>query len=147
MAQGKAGPVATQTSANDAAPKDAARAVCLERIDAMLRSSASLTFASVSTVDGRSFAHRAVVDGITGPRIAALTSSLLALSESLATEGQFGKCDYSLTSADGGSIVLVRIPASKPIFALSVGVDNTDNVGTALHYSLSLARELAEALG
>ncbi|MEO6873608.1 MAG: hypothetical protein ABI222_02180 [Opitutaceae bacterium] len=91
------------------------------QLDALISQSTAVVFASVSTIDGRNFTQATTKGDISGPRISALTSSMLALGESLVRESALGSCQYSALSANGGSIVLVRTPTARPAYTLLYG--------------------------
>lgn len=127
-------------------PLEAVRTACTSRLSALCSLSIAVVFASISTVDGRAFAHVTHENTIVGSRISALTSSLLALCHSLSKEGLLGQCEYGSISSNGGSIVLVRVPTAHRMFTLSIGADSTENIATVLRNTLDLAHSLREIL-
>jgi predicted regulator of Ras-like GTPase activity (Roadblock/LC7/MglB family) len=126
--------------------RDAARAACLVKLHGLVADTTTVLFASLSTVDGRTFAHASSNSQVEGPRIAAMSSSLLALSNSLAKEAMVGLCQYSAIAAEGGSIVLVRLPSPYQAFTLSVAGGSTESIGMILRNTLDLAQLLGEIL-
>jgi len=105
----------------------------------------SIRFACLATSDGRLVA-RAGDTGNAGNAqgIAAMSSSLLALSEAYSREMLGTECHYSATVTSEGTIVTVRIPRSQGRLALSVAADATDVMGTVLRRALDASEELAD---
>lgn len=125
---------------------EAISAECTAQLEKLIATSALEGFASLSTVDGRVFAHTATASNIQGSRVSALTSSILALCESLSKEVLLGPCDYSAISSVKGSVVLVRVPTAHQNFILSVGADSTENIAMVLRKTLDAAQLLGETL-
>lgn len=121
----------------------AGHAECQAQLAALLTQVPSLTFACLSLVDGRPFAHAGANQALIAPRIAAMTSSLLALSESFAKEALRSRCTYSTLSTEHGTIVIVRVPERSRTFTLSVGADSTESMAMALRMTLDTAARLA----
>ncbi len=101
---------------------------------------------SLASVDGRSVAHLNRNSMNSPDRIAAMTCSLLGLSESYAREMNRDRCRYSLVAMESGSAVIVRIPTKSLRFALAIGADHTQNIATILRGALDGATELAKTL-
>lgn len=141
----------TEAALNKAAlPQDYAAAATRIKCQAVLATLAqrkpALIFASLSTVDGRSYASAHGRGEFSPQRIAAITSSLLALSESFAKEAAQGRCSYAAVSTDHGSIVIVRVPSKKRQHALSICADLSDNMAMSLRTTLDAAETLAQIL-
>lgn len=140
---------APAVQSDDGTPLGVERAKCQATLDALLERSAGFRFASLSTVDGRSFAFAANSqedksdEQKSAPRFAAITSSLLALSESFAREALEAKCYYTAVSTDHGSLVTVRAPNRKRTYALSVCADPTENMAMTLRLTIDCAESLA----
>jgi predicted regulator of Ras-like GTPase activity (Roadblock/LC7/MglB family) len=125
---------------------DVARASAKSSLKSLLERSPALRFACLGTADGRTFAH-AAIEGVTGPeRIAAMTSSILALSESFAKDALRGNCNYSVVSTQHGSIIVVRVPVTRGSFMLSVGSDGSELVALTLRAALDEAERLVAIL-
>lgn len=101
----------------------------------------------VAKLDGRAFAD-AFRPGheVEAARIAAIASSLLALSESFSGETLAGKARYNTVVTDRGSILIVRIPSRTSTYLLCVWADNSENFAMALRHSLDTAEQLALAV-
>jgi predicted regulator of Ras-like GTPase activity (Roadblock/LC7/MglB family) len=123
-----------------------AMAECQEVIDAHCRSSPSTHYVCLGAVDGRMLSVAGLPDRSAGQRIAAMSSSLLALSESFSRESLDSGTTYSLVSARHGSIVTVRIPSASAHYSLSLAADRTETVALALRNALDLADKLGRVL-
>lgn len=121
-------------------------AECQETIDAHCRATPSTQFVCLGAVDGRMLSVAGQPDRATGQRIAAMSSSLLALSESFARESFDSGAHYSLVSSRQGSIVTVRIPSPSSHYSLSLAADRTETVALALRNALDLADTLGRVL-
>lgn len=116
-------------------------------IEALLERSNAFTFASVSTVDGRSasFAcNGAVVSE--GARVAAIASSILGLSESFSREVRQAGSHWTTISNEQGNIVLIRVPSRQRMHVLAVGADSSQNLATTLHFAVGAADQLAVSI-
>lgn len=124
------------------------RQACASLLTERIARSPSIIFASLSSVDGR------LVAAASGPtrsdvepqRISALTSSLLALSESFAREIRGGRCTHATVSMEAGSVVTVRVPTQRQLHVLSVCTDQSANLAMALRWTLDTATNIAEEL-
>lgn len=114
-------------------------------LDEVLAEGPEIQLACLSMVDGRVFAASSRMT-IEPPRIAALSSSLLAISESFSRDVRGGQCDHTTISTEHGSIVTVRVPMSARVFALSLCVERTANLAMALRWTLDTATRLALVL-
>lgn len=100
--------------------------------------------AVVARVDGRvyaqAFRHEHQTDAA---RIAAVSSSLLALSETFSREALKARTRYNSIVTDRGCIVTVRIPSATHGHVLCVWADDSENFATVLRVSLDAADKLA----
>lgn len=138
---------ATATASKIAKKLDAIQDECQSILDSVLGDNQSVVFAALSTVDGNSFAYAGTNEEIVDNRIAAMTSSLLALSESLSKEALKGMCSYNAVSTNYGSIVTVRVPTKRKLHALSLCTDKSDNMAMAMRLSFDTADKLAHVIG
>jgi len=116
-------------------------------LERLLDRSLALKFASLSTVDGRSFAQASARDDdAAAHRIAAMSSSLLALSESFAREALRGNSSFTTISTEHGAIVVVRVPTRKRNHVLAIGSDASDVMALTLRYALDAAAEISAAI-
>ena len=130
-----------------AGPADDLRQAAKADLEALLERSRALRFACVGTADGRLFAQAAREPGFGGERIAAMTSSMLALGESFAKDALHARCDYSVISTGAGAIVVVRIAHHTKGYMLSVGSDRTEVLASTLRSALDAADRLSRLLG
>jgi predicted regulator of Ras-like GTPase activity (Roadblock/LC7/MglB family) len=122
------------------ASRERIRSEVMSDLEALMKRSPALRFACVGTADGRLFAK---TGGGSGDRLAAMTSSMLALGESFARDALGGRCDYSIVSTPIGSIVIVRVPHQGSGYMLSVGSDGTEVLASTLRTALDSAGRIA----
>ena len=130
------------TNFEEAAAKAEAR--CREQLQSILDQHPGILGAVIAWVDGRTFTH-AFRSGheVEAARVAAVSSSLLALSESFSGETLGDKARYSSIVTDRGCIITARVPAGVPVHVLCLWVDGTENHAMALHYALETVQKLA----
>jgi hypothetical protein len=119
---------------------------CQELLDRHCASSTHTLFVCLGAVDGRLLSIAGKPDRAAAQRIAAVSSSLLALGESFAREALKSSADYGVVSARHGSIVTVRIPSESAHYALSLAADKTETVALALRNALDLSHALGKIL-
>lgn len=124
----------------------ATRAEAQRILEALLRRTPAVLIASLSTVDGRAYAYARVEGAATATRIAPITSSLLALSESFAREALRGSCTNAAVSSDIGSIVIVRVPTKGRKHALAVAADRGENLAMVMRLTLDTADAVAKVI-
>jgi uncharacterized protein len=140
--------VTGQNATQHAESLKAQRSAVHTHIEALVRRSGGLRFACVSTADGRLFAYAG--EGTpreTGVRIAAMTSSMLALGETFAKEAFRGRCDYSVISTTMGSIIVIRIPTQRSSYILSISSDGSEVLATTLRVALDSADRISTIVG
>ncbi|HEV2679669.1 MAG TPA: roadblock/LC7 domain-containing protein [Rhodanobacter sp.] len=118
---------------------------CNRELDRLLQEASEIIFANLSLLDGRTYAMSSL-DRVDQQRIAALSSSLLALSESFAREVRGGLCSYVTVSMERGFLVTVRVPTEPGRYTLSLFVDNSANLAMALRWALDAAKKLTTLL-
>lgn len=119
---------------------------CQRVLEKAIHKEPATIFLSLSTLDGRSLAFASVNKAIKGQRVAAITSSLMSLSEAFGREVLRGQCRYSAISTNFGPIVTIRVPAKSRQFALSLCADRTENMAMALRVAMDAAEGLAEII-
>lgn len=122
------------------------QARCESELKRLLEKHPSIFFITLASVDGRSYAHVNGASQSDPQRIAAMTSSLLGLSESYAREASASRCRYSVVAMENGSVVTVRIPTRSLRFALAIGATDMENLATVLRAALDGAAALAKIL-
>jgi predicted regulator of Ras-like GTPase activity (Roadblock/LC7/MglB family) len=117
---------------------------CQNLLASLVEKAPALRFASVSLVDGRSFAHANSASHNADPqRSAALMSSLLGLVESFSREALGSNALYNSTSTEHGSIVVVRVPTTAKMHTLCICADASDNLAMTIRTALDTAAQLA----
>lgn len=101
-----------------------------------------LNGAVLSTVDGRLVAAH-LHGGADPMRLAAITSSMVALSETLGREAKVGGSKYTVIDAHQGTLLLRRVPGARNIFVLGAIAGE----GTMLGYLLHETHRAAECAG
>lgn len=124
----------------------AIRSACLDCLQNLLARAPSLRFACLGTTDGRPFATATSNSNADANRVAAMTSSLLALSESFSRDALRANCTHSTISTQHGAIVTVRVPSARRIFVLSLGSDASEMMAMVLRRALDTADKLAGLL-
>lgn len=112
-------------------------------LESLLRRAPALKFACVGSADGRLLAS---VGSGNGNRLAAMTSSMLALGESFARDALGSRCDYAVVSTSAGAIVIVRLPHQGTGYMLSIGSDGSEVLASTLRAALDTAARIAAIL-
>lgn len=79
-------------------------------------------------------------------RIAAVSSSLLALSETFGNEALGGGARYNSIVTDRGCLVIVRVPSRKSTHTLCAWTDQHKSFAMTLHFALETAKQLGYVL-
>lgn len=119
---------------------------CQAFLQDMARRMPWLRMASLSTADGRPYALATRDHAADANRVAAISSSLLALSESFSREVLRSPCGYSLISTSHGVIATVRVPSAKRLHALAVASDDSEMLAMILRNALDASSKLAAIL-
>lgn len=130
-----------------ASPEMITRMACQDILATLLERTHATLFASLATVDGRSYAHAATALSTTNAqRSAAITSSLMGLIESFSKEALGSGALYNSIATDKGSIVIVRVPSRARLHTLCVCADASANLAMTIRAALDTAQKLAERL-
>ena len=135
------------SAAHDAPRQMRSRLACQNTLAELVSRTPSVVFASLATVDGRSFAH-ANADGRSADaqRAAAIMSSLMGLIESFSREALDSRALYNSIATEHGSIVLVRVPSKAKHHTLCICADASDILATTIRAALDTASRLAAAI-
>ena len=137
----------TSDTLRDTAPDMTIRMACQDILSTLLQDAHATRFASLATVDGRSFAHASSSLSTTdAQRSAAITSSLMGLIESFSRESLDCGARYNSIATDKGSIVIVRVPSRARLHTLCVCADASANLAMTIRAALDTAQKLAERL-
>lgn len=123
------------------------RLACQNTLADLVSRTPSIVFASLATVDGRSFAHANAAGSDTdAARAAAIMSSLMGLIESFSRESLDSRALYNSIATEHGSIVLVRVPSKAKHHTLCVCADASDILATTIRIALDTASRLAAVI-
>lgn len=120
---------------------------CQLLLEKLLSEDSSAVFACLSTVDGNDYAHALSRNDIKPERLAAITSSLLSLSETLSKESARGQCFYNVISTEFGCIVTVRVMSKDRLHIFSLCADLSANMAMVLRLAIDTSNKLAKILG
>lgn len=130
--------------ASPQAPMPTVQSICIRALEATLASQPGVLAAVLGTADGRAFAH-ACRSGqrVEAPRIAAIATSLLALSESFSGEALRSRAEYNSIATPHGTIVVVRVPTEARAHVLCLWADQSENFAMTLRVALDTAAHVA----
>ena len=118
---------------------------CRDVLEALVTRTLGVDSAAVVTGDG--FEVAAVLrEGVAGERLAAMVSSLLALSEAVALELGMNGCRNVIVETEAGAVVTLRIPASGRELLMSVLCSDAASLGSVLYAARDTARTLGQRL-
>lgn len=128
-------------------PIEAIQHSCQKLLESRLDTMSGILAAVVGTADGRAFAHAGQSgQSIQAPRVAAVASSLLALSESFSKEALRSQADYNSIATPRGTIVVVRVPTRQQAHVLCLWADQSENFAMTLRFALDTAEQVAALL-
>lgn len=109
-------------------PQPTHRSECQPLLDALCRENADIRGALVSTVDGFEIAAR-VDTSVSPKKLAAMTSSLLALGEAISNESSVGQCRDLVIEASAGLLLMMDVPSTTRRSVLTVLCNETAMLG------------------
>lgn len=117
---------------------------CQQALETLVARTPAIVFASLGTVDGRSFAHAdAPGRDANAARAAAIMSSLMGLIESFSRESLDSRALYNSIATAHGSIVLVRVPSKAKLHTLCICADSSEILAMTIRAALDTAEQLA----
>ena len=117
---------------------------CGNLLESLLRANPGTLAAVIGTADGRAFAHASQPgQQVEAPRVAAVASSLLALSESFSGEALGSRTEYNSIATPRGTIVIVRVPTRARAHVLCLWADKSENFAMTLRTALDGAAQTA----
>jgi predicted regulator of Ras-like GTPase activity (Roadblock/LC7/MglB family) len=120
-------------------------AICQACIDALVEEHTDIAGALVSTVDGFAVASR-VTPTVAAERLAAMTSSLVALAEAISHEGQAGECRDVVIDASVGRVLLMDVPQPGHKLLLTVLCHTSATLGQVLWAARHCRRDMSDRL-
>ena len=125
---------------------EAIRGACREELEALVSQTVGIESASVASGDG--FEVASVLRGeVAGDKLAAMASSLLALSEAVVQELRMKACRNVIIESEKGSIVTLRIPSADRELLITVLCSDAASLGSVLFAARGSARTLGLRLG
>ena len=121
------------------------RQACRQQIETLVQQTLGVVSASVVSGDGFEVASL-LRDDISGDKLAAMASSLLALSEAVVQELRMNSCRNIIIESDRGHVVALRIPASEHELLLCVLCNDSASLGAVLFAARSTAQDIGLGL-
>lgn len=118
---------------------------CREEIEALVGQTRGVESAAVITGDGFEVAS-VLRTGVAGEKLAAMASSLLALSEAVVQELRMKACRNVIIESDNGSVVTLRIPVPGRELLMSVLCSDAASLGAVLYATRAAAQSLGQRL-
>lgn len=117
---------------------------CCKLLASQIHANAGVLAAVVGTADGRAYAHACQREQAVEPaRVAAIATSLLALSESFSKEALRSRAQYNSIATQHGTIVVVRVPSQAKAHVLCLWADQSENFAMTLRLALDSAARVA----
>lgn len=132
---------------NSAVPavRDREVMICQQEIDRLFEELGEIKGVLVSSIDGFEVAAR--MRGNSSPaKLAAMTSSLLALGEAVTEEGEVGQCIDLLIDATAGRVLLMDIPHPTRKLLLTVLSNNSSTLGGVIWAARNCRQLISEKL-
>lgn len=120
-------------------------ALCHAVIDTLVAQTHGVESAAIVSGDGFEVAS-VLREGISAEKLAAMASSLLALSEAVVRELRMSACRNVIIESAGGWVITMRVPAFKRELLISVLCSGTATLGSVLFATRDAAQRLGEEL-
>lgn len=118
---------------------------CREEVEHLVAQTKGIDSAAVVSGDG--FQIAAVLrHGVAGEKLAAMTSSLLALSEAVVRELSMQLCRNVIIESEQGSVVTLRVPMAKRELLMTVLCSDAASLGSVLFAARGAASSLGQRL-
>ncbi len=122
-------------------------AIAQRAIDQLFNDTSGIKRIVFATTDGFEIVHAPLmVESDGGARLAAMSSSMLALAEAMAREGNLSTCNDVLVDCSEGKLLLLSVPTSEARFVLCVVAGSHSTLGHILVASRLCAQELSRKL-
>ncbi|MEO0973940.1 MAG: roadblock/LC7 domain-containing protein [Pseudomonadota bacterium] len=114
--------------------------------DVVVQSERGMLGVMVSTSDGFPVCHSAAREFSDPQRLAAISSSLVALADTSAHTADIGSSECLVVEGAGGRVVLYALPNIKPRLLLTVLMTKNSNLGSTIYLARTTAARIASAL-
>lgn len=121
------------------------QAISQASLEHLVSQTSGIESAAIVTGDGFEVAS-SLRPGLSVEKLAAMTSSLLALSEAVVGEMGMQRCQYVIIDTERGAVVTLRIPSDGHDLLLCVLCGDGATLGAVLYAARDSARALARRL-
>lgn len=119
--------------------------LCHGALETLVSQTPGVDNAAIVTGDGFEVAS-VMREHVSAEKLAAMVSSLLALSEAVTSEMGMKRCQYVIVDTESGALVTLRIPASSQDLLMCVLCGDGVTLGSVLYAARESARSLARRL-
>ena len=116
------------------------RSKLAEVLDELMSKSTDFVGATVSSIDGLAWAER-LTPGLDKHRFAAMSSSLLAISDELSSEVEGGEPQNVLIESDSGKVIIMH---AGPLLLLTLFTSKNVTLGMALAHAKVTTQSIQE---
>ena len=118
------------------------KAACTSAINDLFERCEGVNAVMLAKRDGRPFVERSKITSDAG-KFAAMSSSLLALGNSVLKELDGGALDHVLIEGQKGKLVIVSVPGSLGLLLLAVQATNEARLGMVLGHAKACATRIS----
>lgn len=122
------------------------RAIAQTITDELVQAERGMLGVMISTEDGFELCRSAAREFSDPGRLAAVSSSLLALADSSAQTAEIGASQCMVVEGSDGRVVLYAVPSLKPRLVLTVLMKGTSNLGNTIYLTRVTAMRIATAV-
>lgn len=119
--------------------------LCHGALETLVSQTPGVDNAAIVTGDGFEVAS-VMREHVSAEKLAAMVSSLLALSEAVTSEMGMKRCQYVIVDTESGALVTLRIPATSQDLLMCVLCGDGVTLGSVLYAARESARSLARRL-
>ena len=120
-------------------------ALCTATLEQLVSQTPGIETAAIVTGDGFEVAS-VVRDDVSVEKLAAMVSSLLALSEAVTAELRMSRCRDVIIDTESGAVVTLRVPSHGHDLLMCVRCKQTVSLGTVLFAARDCVQGLARRL-
>jgi predicted regulator of Ras-like GTPase activity (Roadblock/LC7/MglB family) len=122
------------------------RALCERALNELVQTSSGIERALIATPDGFEVAFATRGKRFNAARLAAMSSSILAVGGAMAGELRLGACRNVVVDAEQGLLVLFTIPCTRAQLVLSALAPRDSTLGLVLVATRACAQNIARQL-